>query len=183
VLAPALTRRLVEEFCRQPAPSGALEPPLTKLTERELKGTAARRTGLSNREIAQTLFLSEATVKTREPALAQAEGARPDPGGCPRVRKRARETGSDRTLPPPPCFPRRLEWLPKLAPESADWREPLQPSIEPIRWRTSPSHVRTPAIGRGLDGEARACQSRRVKSCGLSGSQDLAFVGSGSAAR
>lgn len=28
----------------------------------------------------------------------------------------------------------------------------------------------------GLDGEARACHSRRVKSCGPSGSQDLAFL-------
>jgi hypothetical protein len=28
-----------------------------------------------------------------------------------------------------------------------------------------------------LDGNAGACQSRRVKSCGPSGSQDLAFCG------
>jgi DNA-binding NarL/FixJ family response regulator len=64
VLAPALTRRLVEEFCRRRAPGGALEPPLTELTERELKVLRLIGRGLSNREIADTLYLSEATVKT-----------------------------------------------------------------------------------------------------------------------
>lgn len=64
VLAPALTRHLVEEFCRRPAPGGALEPPLTELTERELEVLRVVGRRLSHCEIAQTLYLSEATVKT-----------------------------------------------------------------------------------------------------------------------
>jgi DNA-binding NarL/FixJ family response regulator len=64
VLARALTRQLVEEFCRRPAPGGALEPPLTELIERELEVLRLIGRGLSNREIADTLYLSEATVKT-----------------------------------------------------------------------------------------------------------------------
>ncbi len=76
VLAPALTRRLLEEFCRQPPPSGALEPPLTELTERELEVLRLVGRAFSNREIAKTLFLSEATVKTHVNRLIRKLGVR-----------------------------------------------------------------------------------------------------------
>jgi DNA-binding NarL/FixJ family response regulator len=64
LLAPTVTRHLIEEFVRRPPP-GAPEPPgLEELTEREAEvlGLVAR--GLSNAEIASELVVTEATVKT-----------------------------------------------------------------------------------------------------------------------
>ena len=65
LLAPAITRRLIEEFTRRP-PSGQAATSLLfeRLTarEREVFGLLAR--GLSNQEIAAELFLGETTVKT-----------------------------------------------------------------------------------------------------------------------
>jgi DNA-binding NarL/FixJ family response regulator len=64
LLAPAVTRRLVERYVRRPAADPSARSRLGELTEREREvlGYVAR--GLSNGEIASTLFLSEATVKT-----------------------------------------------------------------------------------------------------------------------
>ncbi|MDQ3858441.1 MAG: response regulator transcription factor [Actinomycetota bacterium] len=64
LLAPAITRRLIEEFVRRPAPGAASSPKLSRLTERELEVLKLVARGLSNAEIASELFLSEATVKT-----------------------------------------------------------------------------------------------------------------------
>ena len=63
LLAPTVTRRLIEEFARNaPAP----EPPAAfeELTARETEvfGLVAR--GMSNAEIARSLVVSEATIKT-----------------------------------------------------------------------------------------------------------------------
>ena len=66
LLAPSITRRLVERFApRGPVPrEGVLERDTSTLTPRELEvfGLIAR--GLSNAELATALTLSEATVKT-----------------------------------------------------------------------------------------------------------------------
>jgi DNA-binding NarL/FixJ family response regulator len=64
MLAPSLTRRLLEEFLGRPRAADASSGPFAELTERELEVARAVSRGLSNAEICGELFLSEATVKT-----------------------------------------------------------------------------------------------------------------------
>jgi DNA-binding NarL/FixJ family response regulator len=63
MLAPSLTRRLLERYAAGPQP-GTLPPALADLTERELDVLRLVAGGLSNADIGGRLFLSEATVKT-----------------------------------------------------------------------------------------------------------------------
>jgi DNA-binding NarL/FixJ family response regulator len=65
LLAPSVTRRVIEEFVRRP-PDGARTPPpeIEELTPRESEVLTLIARGLSNAEIAQSLVVSETTVKT-----------------------------------------------------------------------------------------------------------------------
>jgi DNA-binding NarL/FixJ family response regulator len=65
LLAPAVTRRLMDRFA-ETLPGGAREPPpaLSTLTERELEVLRLLAGGLSNAELAERLYLSETTVKS-----------------------------------------------------------------------------------------------------------------------
>jgi DNA-binding NarL/FixJ family response regulator len=63
ILHPSVTRRLIEEFARRPTPRSGPPPELAELSEREIDVMRRVAQGLSNREIAPLLFLSEATVK------------------------------------------------------------------------------------------------------------------------
>ena len=64
LLAPSITRRLVERFAPRAATRPAAHADLSELTPRELEVLRLLARGLSNAELAAELTLSEATVKT-----------------------------------------------------------------------------------------------------------------------
>jgi DNA-binding NarL/FixJ family response regulator len=64
LLAPSITRRLIEEFARRPTPPPEGPVELAELTAREREILALIARGLTNSEIAGHLVLGESTVKT-----------------------------------------------------------------------------------------------------------------------
>jgi DNA-binding NarL/FixJ family response regulator len=75
LLAPTVTRRLIEHYVRRPAPADHGER-FAELTPRELDILRHVARGLSNGEIAGLLFLSEATVKTHVTRILSKLGLR-----------------------------------------------------------------------------------------------------------
>jgi DNA-binding NarL/FixJ family response regulator len=78
-LDPAVQERLVAAVISQPppaAPSGPGQRPPDGLTAREVEVLALLASGLSNTEIAQRLYLSNATVKTHINRIFAKTGAR-----------------------------------------------------------------------------------------------------------
>jgi DNA-binding NarL/FixJ family response regulator len=64
LLAPEITRRLVDRFVSGVRPGTAAPPELEELTARELEVLKLIACGLSNAEIGADLYVSEGTVKT-----------------------------------------------------------------------------------------------------------------------
>jgi DNA-binding NarL/FixJ family response regulator len=64
LLAPVITRRLIEQFVSRPQPSPGAPRQLEELSERELEVLKLIARGCSNDEIALELFVTRATVKT-----------------------------------------------------------------------------------------------------------------------
>jgi DNA-binding NarL/FixJ family response regulator len=64
LLAPSVTRRLVEEFVRRRPCTGPVSYRLDALTDRETEVLRLVARGMSNAEIAGALFLGESTIKT-----------------------------------------------------------------------------------------------------------------------
>jgi DNA-binding NarL/FixJ family response regulator len=74
LLSPAVTKRVIKQFTRLPRP----EPPreYEELSEREREVFRLIAAGLSNGEIAETLFISDTTVKTHITHIFQKLGLR-----------------------------------------------------------------------------------------------------------
>jgi DNA-binding NarL/FixJ family response regulator len=78
LLAPSITKRLIEEFARArpPAASAASAPGIDELTPRELEVFKLVARGMSNAEIAEELVVSDTTVKTHVARLLMKLGVR-----------------------------------------------------------------------------------------------------------
>lgn len=92
VLAPSVTRRIVNELARRPQPPSTGQ--LASLTEREREVLALMADGCSNAEVGARLYIGEGTVKThvariltklgvRDRLQAVVLAYRADPGGVP----------------------------------------------------------------------------------------------------
>ncbi|MEY9854816.1 DNA-binding NarL/FixJ family response regulator [Catenulispora sp. GAS73] len=76
LLSPGVTRRLIAEFARRPAPANRAATELDGLTLREREVLLLVARGLSNTELAAHLHLSPATAKTHVSHLLTKLGAR-----------------------------------------------------------------------------------------------------------
>jgi DNA-binding NarL/FixJ family response regulator len=75
LLAPTITRRLIEEFATQRTPTNTT-PGLSELSPRELEVFRLLARGKSNNEIATELFVAETTIKTHVTRIMMKLGVR-----------------------------------------------------------------------------------------------------------
>jgi len=75
LLAPSVTRRIIEQFARRPA-TPELGTRLDALTAREREVLRMLACGKSNAELAAELFVSEGTIKTHVSSLLAKLGLR-----------------------------------------------------------------------------------------------------------
>jgi len=76
LLAPAVTKRLIERYVSHPPSDAVRRERFAELTERELEVLKLLTRGLSNVEIGERLFVSEATVKTHVTRVLNKLGVR-----------------------------------------------------------------------------------------------------------
>jgi DNA-binding NarL/FixJ family response regulator len=76
LLAPSVTRRLIEEFSKSPRSRETPPPALDELTPREIEVFTLIARGMSNREIAEQLIVSDTTVKTHVARVLMKLGVR-----------------------------------------------------------------------------------------------------------
>ena len=77
LLAPSVTRKLIETYVAQPQPAARIDPDgLEELTTREREVLELIATGLTNAEIAHALQLSPLTAKTHVSRILMKLGAR-----------------------------------------------------------------------------------------------------------
>jgi RNA polymerase sigma factor (sigma-70 family) len=76
LLAPAVTRSVIEEFVRREESPSTLPPAIEELTPREREVLDLLAAGLSNPEICARLVISEATAKTHVARILQKLGLR-----------------------------------------------------------------------------------------------------------
>ncbi len=76
LLAPAVTRSVIEAFTRSSPAPGPEAPAVAELTEREREVLLLLTRGRSNAEIADDLVVSEATVKTHVARVLMKLGVR-----------------------------------------------------------------------------------------------------------
>jgi DNA-binding NarL/FixJ family response regulator len=75
LLAPSVTRRVIEQYARRPTPLGH-SVDLERLTDREREVLQLLATGRSNAELAVHLFLGEGTIKTHVSSVLTKLGLR-----------------------------------------------------------------------------------------------------------
>ncbi|GAB7038374.1 MULTISPECIES: response regulator transcription factor [Catenuloplanes] len=76
LLAPTITRRLIENFIDSRPPEPAVNPALDALTDREREVLRHMAMGMSNAEIAKALFIAEQTTKTHVSRILNKLGLR-----------------------------------------------------------------------------------------------------------
>jgi DNA-binding NarL/FixJ family response regulator len=76
LLAPSITRRLIEDYCKHPPPGVDQPAAAEELSPRELEVLRLVARGMANAEIARDLFLSEATVKSHVARILSKLGLR-----------------------------------------------------------------------------------------------------------